>query len=208
MHAVAAAFHLEHGHLDPTDKTEQGELVSWPDRQRYLNGQGLLDAARVSELDALGMIWSKHANAGERGYAYARAWAAHHGHLAIPSTEKLDGYAVGAVDAPPAQGRGPRRRPGGEAGRAGRAVAPEAGLEPLLPAPARLVRACGGPVVLRCVRRSRPRRPAGPPRSPGATSVRRRHHRGYARSDHRGRPAASSGLRRVSAGQEPFPGSR
>ncbi|WBP91291.1 DEAD/DEAH box helicase [Kitasatospora cathayae] len=96
MHAVAAAFHLEHGHLDPTDKTEQGELVSWLDRQRYLNGQGLLDAARVSELYALGMIWSKHANARERGYAYARAWAAHHGHLAIPSTEKLDGYAVGA----------------------------------------------------------------------------------------------------------------
>ncbi|MEU4303680.1 DEAD/DEAH box helicase [Kitasatospora aureofaciens] len=96
MHAVAARFHLEHGHLDPTDKTRHGELISWLDRQRYLNGQGLLDAARVSELDALGMIWSKHANAWERGYAYARAWAAHHGHLAIPATEKLDGYAVGA----------------------------------------------------------------------------------------------------------------
>ncbi|CAM5558709.1 helicase associated domain-containing protein (plasmid) [Streptomyces viridifaciens] len=96
MHAVAAVFHLGHGHLDPTDKTEHGELISWLDRQRYLNGQGLLDAVRVSELDALGMIWSKHANAWERGYAYARAWAAHHGHLAIPATEKLDGYAVGA----------------------------------------------------------------------------------------------------------------
>ncbi|MFH9355277.1 Helicase associated domain protein [Kitasatospora sp. NPDC017646] len=96
MHAVAARFHLEHGHLDPTDREKHGELISWLDRQRYLNGQGLLDAARVSELDALGMIWSKHANAWERGYAYARAWAAHHGHLAIPATEKLDGYAVGA----------------------------------------------------------------------------------------------------------------
>ncbi|MEU4944279.1 hypothetical protein [Kitasatospora aureofaciens] len=39
-----------------TDKTIHGELISWLDRQRYLNGQGLLDAARVSELDALGMI--------------------------------------------------------------------------------------------------------------------------------------------------------
>ncbi|MFF9646882.1 helicase associated domain-containing protein [Kitasatospora aureofaciens] len=63
MHAVAARFHLEHGHLDPTDREKHGELISWLDRQRYLNGQGLLDAVRVSELDALGMIWSKHANA-------------------------------------------------------------------------------------------------------------------------------------------------
>ncbi|MEU4584429.1 helicase associated domain-containing protein [Kitasatospora aureofaciens] len=63
MHAVAARFHLEHGHLDPTDREKHGELISWLDRQRYLNGQGLFDAVRVSELDALGMIWSKHANA-------------------------------------------------------------------------------------------------------------------------------------------------
>ncbi|MFJ9776121.1 helicase associated domain-containing protein [Kitasatospora sp. NPDC101157] len=42
------------------------------------------------------MVWSKHAGAWDRGYACARAWAAHHGHLAIPATEKLDGYAVGA----------------------------------------------------------------------------------------------------------------
>ncbi|MFD8708175.1 helicase associated domain-containing protein [Kitasatospora sp. NPDC059648] len=42
------------------------------------------------------MIWSKHAGAWERGYACARAWAAHHGHLAVPAAEKLDGYAVGA----------------------------------------------------------------------------------------------------------------
>ncbi|MFG2918363.1 Helicase associated domain protein [Kitasatospora sp. NPDC048298] len=96
MHAVAAAFHLQHGHLDPTDTTAQAALISWLDRQRHLNGQHLLDAARVSELDALGMIWSKHANAWERGHAYAKAFATQHGHLAIPATEKLDGYAVGA----------------------------------------------------------------------------------------------------------------
>ncbi|WP_459651509.1 helicase associated domain-containing protein [Kitasatospora sp. Ki12] len=55
MHAVAARFHIEHGHLDPTDKAKHAELISWLTRQRHLNGQGLLDAARVSELDALGM---------------------------------------------------------------------------------------------------------------------------------------------------------
>ncbi|AXI76111.1 DEAD/DEAH box helicase [Peterkaempfera bronchialis] len=96
MHAVAAVFHLQHGHLDPTDKAKHAELISWLTRQRHLNGQGLLDAARVSELDALGMIWSKNANAWERGYAYAAAFHRQHGHLAIPATAKLDDYAVGA----------------------------------------------------------------------------------------------------------------
>ncbi|MFJ9775957.1 Helicase associated domain protein [Kitasatospora sp. NPDC101157] len=96
MHAVATAFHLQHGHLDPTDRTEHAELISWLTRQRHLNGQHLLDPARVLELDALGMIWSKHAGAWERGYAYAAAFHHQHGHLAIPATAKLDGYAVGA----------------------------------------------------------------------------------------------------------------
>ncbi|WP_195911311.1 DEAD/DEAH box helicase [Streptomyces kaniharaensis] len=96
MHAVAAVFHLQHGHLDPTDKAKHAELISWLTRQRHLHGQGLLDAARVSELDALGMIWSKNANAWERGYAYAAAFHHQHGHLAIPATAKLDDYAVGA----------------------------------------------------------------------------------------------------------------
>ncbi|WP_405363565.1 Helicase associated domain protein [Kitasatospora sp. NBC_00085] len=96
MHAVAAVFHLQHGHLDPTDKAKHTELISWLTRQRHLNGQGLLDPARVSELDALGMIWSKNANAWERGAAYAAAFHHQHGHLAIPATAKLDDYAVGA----------------------------------------------------------------------------------------------------------------
>ncbi|MFD9123579.1 Helicase associated domain protein [Kitasatospora sp. NPDC059571] len=96
MHALAEVFHLQHGHLDPTDKAKHTELISWLARQRHLNGQALLDPARVSELDALGMIWSKNANAWERGYAYARAFQHQHGHLAIPATTKLDDYAVGA----------------------------------------------------------------------------------------------------------------
>ncbi|MFF0390508.1 Helicase associated domain protein [Kitasatospora sp. NPDC004615] len=96
MHAVATAFHIEHGHLDPTDREKHTELVSWLARQRHLGGQQLLDPARVSELDALGMIWSKNANAWERGAAYAAAFHRRHGHLAIPATTKLDDYAVGA----------------------------------------------------------------------------------------------------------------
>ncbi|MFJ6385884.1 helicase associated domain-containing protein [Kitasatospora sp. NPDC092039] len=42
------------------------------------------------------MIWSKNANAWERGFAYAAAFHHQHGHLAIPATAKLDDYAAGA----------------------------------------------------------------------------------------------------------------
>ncbi|MFD0568003.1 helicase associated domain-containing protein [Kitasatospora gansuensis] len=93
---TAAEFHTGHRHLDPTDKTRDGALISWLDRQRYLGGAGLLAPVRIHELDQLGMIWDKHARSWDRGYAHARAWAETHGHLAIPAAEKLDGHAVGA----------------------------------------------------------------------------------------------------------------
>ncbi|MFJ1796855.1 DEAD/DEAH box helicase [Kitasatospora griseola] len=96
MYQLAAVFHTGHRHLDPTDKTRDGALISWLDRQRYLKGSGLLAPVRIHELDQLGMIWDKHARSWERGYAHARAWAEAHGHLAVPAAEKLDGHAVGA----------------------------------------------------------------------------------------------------------------
>jgi hypothetical protein len=88
----AAAFYTDHGHLDVTD----GELRVWLTRQRSLRTGGFLDPARVSELDAIGMIWSKHAAAWDRGLAYAKAWHTRHGHLMIPATARLDGYSIGA----------------------------------------------------------------------------------------------------------------
>ncbi|MFI9329295.1 Helicase associated domain protein [Kitasatospora sp. NPDC052868] len=96
MFALAAAFRTAHGHLDATDKTIDGDLVSWLDRQRYLHGAGLLAPVRIHELDQLDMIWDKHAHSWERGYAHARAWAGLHGHLAIPAAARLDGHGVGA----------------------------------------------------------------------------------------------------------------
>ncbi|MFJ8038896.1 Helicase associated domain protein [Kitasatospora sp. NPDC096147] len=96
MFDLAAGFQAGHHHLDPTDKTRDGALVSWLDRQRYLRGAGLLAPVRINELDQLGMIWDKHARSWDRGYAHARAWAQTHGNLAIPAAEKLDGHAVGA----------------------------------------------------------------------------------------------------------------
>ncbi|MFF3597969.1 DEAD/DEAH box helicase [Kitasatospora indigofera] len=96
MYTLAAAFRARHGHLDAVDKSVDGDLVSWLDRQRYLKGTGLLAPVRVNELDQLDMIWDKHAHSWERGFAHARAWAERHGHLAIPAAEKLDGHGVGA----------------------------------------------------------------------------------------------------------------
>ncbi|MFI8085296.1 helicase associated domain-containing protein [Kitasatospora sp. NPDC086009] len=96
MFALAAAFRARHGHLDACDKSVEGDLVSWLDRQRYLKGAGLLAPVRVNELDQLDMIWDKHARSWERGFVHASAWAAIHGHLAIPAAEKLDGHGVGA----------------------------------------------------------------------------------------------------------------
>ncbi|MFD9691535.1 helicase associated domain-containing protein [Kitasatospora sp. NPDC059088] len=96
MYADAAAFHAEHHHLDPTDPDHDSPLMTWIARQRHLKGCGELALARITELDALGMIWSKNAGAWERGHAYARAWAARTGHLAIPVKATLDGYAIGA----------------------------------------------------------------------------------------------------------------
>ena len=96
MYAEAASFQAEHAHLDATDKGQDGELIGWLDRQRHLHAEGMLDAARTCELDRLGMIWNKHDNAWERGFAHARAFAARTGHLAIPAQHKLDGHSTGA----------------------------------------------------------------------------------------------------------------
>ncbi|MFB7375807.1 Helicase associated domain protein [Kitasatospora purpeofusca] len=96
LYRIAAVFHTEHGHLDVTDKEKHRELITWLDQQRYLNASGTMAPARKTELDEIGMIWSKHANAWERGLAYALVFHRQEGHLAIPSTHTIDGYKVGA----------------------------------------------------------------------------------------------------------------
>nr|WP_257019537.1 hypothetical protein [Streptomyces sp. TLI_235] len=35
MHGLATRCHIEHGHLDPTDKAKHAELLSWLARQRH-----------------------------------------------------------------------------------------------------------------------------------------------------------------------------
>ncbi|MFG2844240.1 Helicase associated domain protein [Kitasatospora sp. NPDC048296] len=95
QYKAAAAFYAEHGHLDVTDKQQYGELITWLDQQRYLNASDGMDPARRSELDSIGMIWDKRANAWDRGMAYALAFHRKHGHLAMPTDHRTGAFADG-----------------------------------------------------------------------------------------------------------------
>ncbi|MFJ5779515.1 Helicase associated domain protein [Streptomyces sp. NPDC093094] len=64
------------------------------DLRRYYNAE-TLEAARVKQLEALGMVWSHHDVAWEEGLAVARSYAAVHGHLLPPTNAVWDGYPIG-----------------------------------------------------------------------------------------------------------------
>ncbi|WP_420711443.1 Helicase associated domain protein [Streptomyces sp. NRRL F-3307] len=65
------------------------------DQRRYYNA-GTLEASRVKQLDALGMVWSHYDVAWEEGLTVARSWAAAHGHFLPPVNAVGDGgYPIG-----------------------------------------------------------------------------------------------------------------
>ncbi|MFE9359568.1 Helicase associated domain protein [Streptomyces olivaceoviridis] len=65
------------------------------DQRRYYNA-GTLEASRVAQLDALGMVWSHHDVAWEEGLTVARSWAAAHGHFLPPVNAVGEGgYPIG-----------------------------------------------------------------------------------------------------------------
>ncbi|MFE1198545.1 Helicase associated domain protein [Streptomyces olivaceoviridis] len=65
------------------------------DLRRYYNA-GTLEASRVAQLDALGMVWSHYDVAWEEGLTVARSWAAAHGHFLPPVNAVGDGgYPIG-----------------------------------------------------------------------------------------------------------------
>ncbi|MGY5052396.1 Helicase associated domain protein [Streptomyces sp. 900105755] len=66
-------------------------LGVWVADQRRYYAAGTLEAARVAELEALGMVWSVQASAWEAGLAVARAYADAHGHLLPPTTAVFGG---------------------------------------------------------------------------------------------------------------------
>ncbi|WP_406429989.1 Helicase associated domain protein [Streptomyces sp. NBC_00631] len=60
-------------------------LGVWIADQRKYYAAGTLEAARVTELEALGMLWSVQASAWEAGLTVARAYTDAHGHLLPPT---------------------------------------------------------------------------------------------------------------------------
>ncbi|MFG2949303.1 DEAD/DEAH box helicase [Streptomyces adustus] len=70
-------------------------LGVWVADQRRYYAAGTLEAARVEQLENLGMVWSVQASAWEAGLAVARAYTDTHGHLLPPTTAVWDDYPIG-----------------------------------------------------------------------------------------------------------------
>ncbi|GGN45753.1 Helicase associated domain protein [Streptomyces fuscichromogenes] len=66
-------------------------LGVWVADQRRYYAAGTLEAARVTELETLGMVWSVQASAWEAGLSVARAYTDAHGHLLPPATAVFGG---------------------------------------------------------------------------------------------------------------------
>ncbi|WP_331724037.1 Helicase associated domain protein [Streptomyces sp. NBC_00005] len=70
-------------------------LGVWIADQRRYYAAGTLEAERVTELEALGMVWSVQASAWDTGLDVARAYAAAHGHCLPAATVVWDSFPVG-----------------------------------------------------------------------------------------------------------------
>ncbi|MFF7730780.1 Helicase associated domain protein [Streptomyces sp. NPDC008001] len=93
----AEQLRVPYDFVTPSEWSPAGfPLGTWLADQRRFNMAGRLAAARVTELDRLGMVWSHQDVAFEEGLTAARAWAAVHGHFLPPATAVWDGYPVGS----------------------------------------------------------------------------------------------------------------
>ena len=96
--AAATAYHAQTGHLDvPADHTTANgfALGEWITGQRLQHLSGRLGADRVATLNTLGMHWTSPRQSFTRMLRLARAFAARHGHLAAPTTERHGGHPLG-----------------------------------------------------------------------------------------------------------------
>ncbi|MER7841547.1 Helicase associated domain protein [Streptomyces sp. NPDC096040] len=70
-------------------------LGVWVADQRRYYTAGTLEAARVTELENLGMVWSVQTSAWETGLAVARSYADTHSHLLPPTGAVWDDFPIG-----------------------------------------------------------------------------------------------------------------
>ncbi|TCR15916.1 DEAD/DEAH box helicase [Streptomyces sp. BK205] len=93
--AAAHSYRDEHGHLDvPADYTDPTgyALGTFITTMRDAHSAGRLEADWMAELDALGMIWDKHAAAWRAHLAEAADYLRAHGHLAAPATTPVGAW--------------------------------------------------------------------------------------------------------------------
>ncbi|MFF8423347.1 Helicase associated domain protein [Streptomyces sp. NPDC015680] len=101
-------------------------LGQWLASQRTGYAGGSLEAGRVVELEALGMVWSERDAAWEEGLMVARLYAEANGHFLPPATAVWSTYPIG-VWAKNARVAARRARANDELREAGRPVASSAG---------------------------------------------------------------------------------
>ncbi|WP_189186722.1 helicase associated domain-containing protein [Streptomyces albiflavescens] len=70
-------------------------LGVWVADQRRYYAAGTLEAGRVAELEALGIVWSVQASAWGAGLAVARSYADVHGHVLPPASAVWEDFPVG-----------------------------------------------------------------------------------------------------------------
>ena len=82
--AKLAAFKSEHGHSNPSQLLKEHKgLGAWVTKQRLLRADGLLNAERIAQLDAVGMVWSPRDAAWERMFSKLKEYKARHGHCNV-----------------------------------------------------------------------------------------------------------------------------
>ncbi|MGC0344394.1 Helicase associated domain protein [Streptomyces sp. SLBN-8D4] len=97
--ASATGYRTSFGHLDvPADYTDPdgfalGECVSNLRLRHFL---GRLPTEHQQALDALGIPWTAPVQTFDSMLEHARAWAAEHGHLAVPVKADIGGHRLGA----------------------------------------------------------------------------------------------------------------
>lgn len=92
----AEQLRVPYDYVTPDEWSPAGfPLGTWLATQRKTYKAGRLDAERVAELDALGMVWSHQDVAFEEGLAAAREWALEHGHFLPPVGAVWNDYPVG-----------------------------------------------------------------------------------------------------------------
>ncbi|MER5905140.1 Helicase associated domain protein [Streptomyces mirabilis] len=95
---AARRYHRTHHHLDVPQTYEDPSdypLGRWLTWQRHLHTSRALDQARTHALERLGIIWDPRQQAFDRGVAHATAYAARHGHLAVPVEHIHDDFPLG-----------------------------------------------------------------------------------------------------------------